>query len=161
MKNSLLLFLLSLVISSQANAQLSRYSTLPEQKVQTRSNTNQRNSNRAVEQRAASQAAYDSQIKECISQTKEMYESAGTYPQSISDGWHNTIMSTTTGNDCGSNSYLVENNRIVKWNYEGKQYVDITKGGVITNGKAIYYMELEGGQPLYFTVYFMDDILKR
>jgi hypothetical protein len=161
MKNSLLLLLFFLAICSQANAQLSRYSTLPEQKIQPRTNTSQRNSNRAVEQRAAGQAAYDSQVKDCISQTKEMYESAGSYPQTISDGWHSTIMSTTVGNDCGPNSYLVENNRITKWNYEGKQYVDVTKGGVITNGKAIYYMELADGPPLYFTVYFMDDIFKR
>lgn len=161
MKKSLLLLLLSLVICGHANAQLNRYSTLPEQKIQPRSNNNQRSSNRAAEQRAAGQAAYDSQVKDCISQTKEMYEGAGSYPQTISDGWHNTIMATTAGNDCGPNSYLVENNRITKWNYEGKQYVDITKGGVITNGKAIYYMEVADSPPLYFTVYFMDDIFKK
>lgn len=102
-------------VSATAQAQISQYTKLPEQKIV---NTHVSPNWELIQAAAARQrATLDARTKACAENTEAMYNMGTNFPQSISDGWHDA----TIVNDeiCGTMSVYVKDNKITRLPMEG------------------------------------------
>ena len=107
------LFLLTALacMSLSARAQISRYSTLPTQRIYNTTppaSSGLSPQNELLRQRLeAAQNQYDREGTACIQQTKEYY-AASEHPAYISSGWHDATVTCEVLNSCNRIRYYID-----------------------------------------------------
>lgn len=146
-------------LTSRVEAQISRYSTPPTQRV---TNTHAPQNLELMRQvLEAKQAQYDSEVASCQKQTLEMYEAAGTYPatSSLLNGTHNaTVMASGL---CTTRKVYINNGKAESMIHEDGSTMQFVMSTPIINGKCMATrQDAETGTTIYYKVYLMEDILK-
>lgn len=157
---TLLLPTLLVFSSLSATAQLSRYSTLPTQRMPSTSaptSSGLSPQNELLRQRLeAAQNQYDREGTACIQQTKEYY-AASDHSASIVSGWHDATMTCEALNSCSRLRYYIdETGKLTNIQQaDGTYGPAITTGTKVIAGKAMYTrVSATTEQLIYYTVYF-------